>query len=138
MKAVIITTEGEKSVVEFDNDSCYEMLKNAVGGLIECVPLRASGFEMWVNEEGKLMNLPQNGVGTALWNDNYGPSDVTVGNIVLTGGTDSKGNTLGLTDEQLEFVLNYDKSIVIQDLNIEDYISFEIHSGPDALANFGL
>jgi len=128
MKAVIITTEGTKTVVDFDNETCYGMLKDAVGGYIECVRLRKSGFEMWVNEEGKLQALPQNPTGTALWVDNYGETDVTVGNIVITGGTDDEGETLGLTDEQLEFVLNYDKSVIIEDLDLDAYTGFRVIS----------
>jgi len=126
MKAVKVSTEGVLEVVEFDNSTCYEMLKAGVGGWIECVRLPATGVEMWVNEEGKLDNLDQNPYGTALWADSYGPTDVTVGNIVITGGNDDEGNTLGLSDEKIDYLLAYEGRITIPDLNIEDYLGFTI------------
>lgn len=117
MKAVKVSTEGVMEVVEFDNSTCYSMLKDSVDGWVEWIPLPATGVEMWVNEEGKLSNLNQNPYGTALWADSYGPTDVTVGDIVITGGTDDEGNTLGLSDEKIEYLLAYEKRITIPGLN---------------------
>lgn len=113
MKAVIITTDGEKSVVEFTNETSYATLKGAVDGYIEVVHLPNIKADMWVNEEGKLLALPQNPTGTALWVDNYGPSDYTAGNIIITGLVDNEGETLGLSDEQVEYFLNYTKQVVV-------------------------
>jgi hypothetical protein len=128
MKAIKVSTDGVFEVVEFDNSNCYEMLKEGVGGWIECVRLPATGIEMWVNEEGKLNGLEQNSYGTALWSDSYGLTDVTVGNIVITGGTDDEGETLGLDDETIVYLLDYKKRIFIPNLDIEDYIGFTVTS----------
>lgn len=126
-KAVIINTDGVKELVEFDNDTSYKTISTAVGGLIECINLpRSHAIEMWVNEEGKLNGLEQNPIATALWIDNYGETDVTVGNVIITGGTDGAGYTLGLNDDQLAFVMGYDKSHRIENLNIDDYTGFTL------------
>jgi hypothetical protein len=67
--------------------------------------------DLWVNEEGKLDNLPQNPIGTSLWVDEYGYTDVIVGNIIITGGTDENGETLGLSLEQVAKFMNYDREL---------------------------
>jgi hypothetical protein len=61
---------------------------------------------LWLNEEGKIRGLPHNFFGQFLW-DNFLPvyqEDFIVGDIVITGGQDEEGNTLGLTEQQLEIL----------------------------------
>jgi hypothetical protein len=106
VKALVIKTTGEREVREFSNETSYTVLSGAVGGLIECVNLPALDVEMWVNEEGKLTGLDFNPYGTALWAICYGETDIIVGDIVLTGGTDEEGYTLGLPEHALEFFLS--------------------------------
>lgn len=110
-QAVIINTDGTKSVVEFEVGNSYNLIKNAVGGYIQVVPLHKANADLWVNEEGKLDNLPQNPIGTSLWVDEYGHTDVIVGNIIITGGTDEMGDTLGLTPEQVSKFMDYDRQL---------------------------
>jgi len=82
---------------------------------------------MWVNEEGKLSDDPiQNPTGTALWVDNYGETDVIIGDIIFTSGTDANGHTLGLSDEQLNSLLNYTKTAFVENLEITDFTGFTI------------
>lgn len=100
MKALVIPVEGEMQEVNFDKKSSYEVLRRAVGGYIECVALSGT-MDMWVNEEGKLMSLPVNSTATFLWTLVYGPTDVIVGDVIITGGVDDEGNTLGLSDAQI-------------------------------------
>lgn len=113
MKAVRINTDGTKTIVEFTNETCYTVLSEAVGGLIECVTLRdkAGVPDMWLNENGKFSGLDQNPTATALWVDMYDLTDVIMGDVVITGGADEEGYTLGLSDEQVEFFMNYDRQI---------------------------
>jgi len=110
-KAVTIFTSGEKRIVEFDDESCYTKLSDAVGGYIECVHLPSQNIDMWVNEEGKLGGHVENPLATALWNDEYGQTDFIMGNAIFTSGTDEEGNTLGLNDAQVEYLMAYDRKI---------------------------
>ena len=127
MKALKVSTNNTREVVEFTNETSYQTISDAVNGWIECIPLPSLGVDMWINEEGKLSNeLVQNPTATALWYDNYGPTDVTIGNVIFTGGTDGEGETLGLTDAQLEALLAYDKGVFIADLDINKYLGFTI------------
>ena len=106
-KAVIIRTDETREVVEFTNKTSYDVISTAVGGRIECVNIFDKTADLWLNEEGKIEGLPQNPIGTSIWADNYGLTDVIVGDIIITGGTDEEGETLGLTDSQVEFYLNF-------------------------------
>jgi Domain of unknown function (DUF3846) len=124
MKAVKITTTGEKSVVEFHNDTCYQVLSDAVGGMIECVSLhdKPNQPDMWLNDNGKAMGFNQNPTATALWVDMYDMSDVIMGDVIITGGADDEGYTLGLSDEQVDYFLKYDSQI--WNTNAPGFVSF--------------
>lgn len=102
MKALIIRTTGEVETVEFTEDTALVTLQEGVGGWVQAVDLSES-LTLWVNEEGKLVDLPHNLFGQALWNERFSYyTDYIVGDIVLTGGTGAEGETLGLLDEQVE------------------------------------
>jgi hypothetical protein len=61
------TTAEEFKIIEDNKDE--PDLKSAqefVGGMVECITF-PNGDVLIVNEEGKLMNLPLNVEGTALW-----------------------------------------------------------------------
>jgi hypothetical protein len=110
-QAVIIKTDGTKSVVEFEVGDSYALISQAVGGWIEVVGLIKRQADLWVNEEGKIDGLPQNPIATSLFMEEYGQTDVIVGNVIITGGTDENGDTLGLTPEQVDNFINYDREI---------------------------
>ena len=113
-KAVIITTQGEKSIVEFEKGNSYNLLRDTVGGLIQCVTLPhiLGCVDMWLNEEGKVIGLPQNPIATALWDDLYPDTDFMVGDIILTQ-SDDEGDTIGLTDEQVQFFMSYTRNLTL-------------------------
>lgn len=104
-KFAVIKIDGvvELHDVSTDAEEESKFLSDAVGGWFQCVPLRAEmdGFYLWCNEEGKLDGLALNPVATGLWVMSYGPSDIICGDIVITGGVDEEGETLGLSDAQI-------------------------------------
>ena len=106
MKAYIIRTDLTSEIVEFEKGESYALLSGAVGGYIECVNLRHD-IDMWVNEEGKVLDLVLNPVGTRIWTTFYGPTDTIVGNVIFTGGVDENGETLGLSDVALQNLQTY-------------------------------
>jgi len=102
MKALVVRTSGEIDTVEFAGDAALSVLQEGVGGWVQAVELDGD-LTLWVNEEGKLADLPHNPFAQALWNERYGYyTDYIVGDIVLTGGVGAEGETLGLSDEQVE------------------------------------
>lgn len=100
-KALQVTTENEFRVLDL-GESTLKTLQEGVGGYIQPVDY-GNELTMWVNEEGKLTGLPLNPTGTLWWASIF-PNhlDYIMGDVVFTGGTDDEGDTIGLTDEQIE------------------------------------
>ena len=74
---IIIAPEGITSNTVQSKAPEYEQIKNTVGGLIQQVPhLTKLGShkhgQMYVNEEGRLNNLPFNPEATRIWLNNLG------------------------------------------------------------------
>lgn len=101
--ALQVTTTGEVTELDLSSDS-LQTLQTAVGGWVQAIDL-ASDLSMWCNEEGKLTGLPHNPYAQFMWDEVFGAhTDYLVGDIVLTGGTDSEGETIGLTQEQVDII----------------------------------
>ena len=101
--ALQVTTTGEVTELDLASDSLNK-LQTAVGGWVQAIDL-ASDLSMWCNEEGKLTGLPHNPYAQYMWDKVFGAhTDYLVGDIVLTGGTDSEGETIGLTQEQVDMM----------------------------------
>ena len=109
-KAVIISTEGHKSVVEFEFGKSYQLLSDAVGGMIECVGLKDA--DLWCNENGIAEGLDLNMIASAIYSDAFGAGNPILGNVIITGSVDAEGETLGLTDEQVAYWLEYNKKVI--------------------------
>jgi hypothetical protein len=112
-KAVIIKIDGTKSIVEFTNETCYKVLSKAVGGYVESIQLKDE-TTLWVNETGKLDLLKQNSIATAIFANNYGLLDYVVGDAIFTGGTDNEGEIIGLTDEEVLALLDFNDRIILE------------------------
>lgn len=97
----ILRTNNKIEICSVDPEKEYDFLSGAVGGYIEAVHISDS-LVMWVNEEGKLENLPVNYLGTGLWEARFGRTDVIVGDVVLTGGVDEEGYSKSLSAGHLE------------------------------------
>lgn len=101
--ALQVKTTGEVTELDLTSDS-LQTLQTAVGGWVQTIDL-ASDLSMWCNEEGKLNSLPHNPYAQFMWDKVFGAhTDYLVGDIVLTGGTDSEGETIGLTQEQVDII----------------------------------
>ena len=107
MKGIVITTDNHASVMDF-SEPLYQTVGGAVGGYIEIV--KPCGLKhplvMIVNEEGKLIDLPVNIYGSAL----YGTSrhgEPIVGDIVIMqeGFVDGEPDIIGLPDVAIDALL---------------------------------
>ena len=98
--AVAVTTDGLFSVVDIAGNE-LKTLQELVGGWVQAVDLK-SNLTIWCNEEGKMIGLPVNGFATEMWDSVFGATDVIVGNVVFTGGADDEGETIGLSQNQIE------------------------------------
>lgn len=110
MKPKVMRIRAKVGLMEFeevdanaDGHIALDVVREAVGGLIERVSIDrpgCEGLDLWLNEEGKLKSLPINMLATWLseiWR--YG--DFIVGDILVCG-FDGEGNSVGLTEEQIQ------------------------------------
>ena len=77
---LLIKTDGAESTKE---TMTLEEMQAWVGGYVQMVPL-PDGRELWCNEEGKIDGLPVNAKATAIWEKNYGPTDIIMGNAIIS------------------------------------------------------
>jgi hypothetical protein len=100
-KALVIGFDESLEVIDLDApEGSLEVIKNVVDGWVEPVYLLPNET-MWVNEEGKLDGLPPNSIATSIFQVVFGKVDIIMGNAVITGGSDDKGETLGMTEERI-------------------------------------
>lgn len=95
-KYLLVPVGGPLEELEVPEGKSYDTLSTAIGGIIECISLDAH-LDLWVHEEGKIEQLPHNPRAQYIWNLVFGAgTDYIVGPMVLTGGVDDEGETLGL------------------------------------------
>ncbi len=104
MKALLIKSTGE---VSFVKNMEYQDLNNYVGGFLELIYFPFNGSNKiigYVNEEGKLKQLPVNEKATKLWWSSYGGKngDFLVGDVIITGNNGE--DSIPLTTEQKFFL----------------------------------
>lgn len=92
--AIILPPEGV--ITELDHKPGDRELNEAVGGYFETVEL-SSGQIGWINEEGKILGLPNNPRATALSRLYVG--DNIVGPMVITGPSDGRGEITRIDSE---------------------------------------
>jgi hypothetical protein len=115
-RALRINTDFTTEVLDLSSNE-YEQLSGAVGGLIQAVDLKPD-LTVWMNEEGKLMDLPVNIIGTHMWERSFGQTDILVGDIVFTGNTDDEGETTDLSHAWLvqleEFAARLRRTVLVE------------------------
>lgn len=99
---IVVKSDGITTCTPFDPEHSLKQLQSGVGGYIELVTMRGSmsRFDGFCNDEGKLQGLPVNGVISSL----YG-RDLVCGDVVICNH-DAYGETIGLTDEEADEVID--------------------------------
>jgi hypothetical protein len=102
-KVIHISTNNTVEVREVDSIE-YDTLYEAVNGLVELVSINKD-IDMWLNEEGKVNGLEPNIIASLIWNKVFPNFDVVMGDVIITGGADDEGNTVGLSDQSIQDVM---------------------------------
>jgi hypothetical protein len=92
--ALRINIDFTTEILDLEDDS-LKKLQGAVGGWVQAVDLQ-DNLTLWCNEEGKLIGLTPNVIGTHMFEKSFGMTDVIMGDVVFTGGTDDEGENLAL------------------------------------------
>jgi hypothetical protein len=102
---VAVLTPGSPEFVWRNLTANLKTLQTLVGGRIERVPVPETEEEasIYINEEGKLDNLPV----SAIWWFENKPYDLLRGTIVICGSDDSDGSDADLTPELLAKIRQY-------------------------------
>ena len=100
---VVIKADGTLERLDLsESEQELKSLQNAVGGYVQVIELE-DDFTMWVNEEGKLLNLPVNEIATVIWEVRFGiGTDIICGDVVFTGGMDEDGETLTISEANIQ------------------------------------
>lgn len=96
MKVVKILPGEEPEAVEITGT--LESMQAVVGGFVEHVSLTQT-LDIWVNEEGLLLQLPYNRTLATPF------GEIPLFGTILVTSHDEQGETIGLTDGQVNFVL---------------------------------
>ena len=97
IKALLINTDGSTEAITLPRDDSLrlEALQQAVGGLIEALPIYRNGTcvaDGIGNDEAKLVNLERNELATAVMGPNgLFPGDYIAGPMVVMGPVDADG-----------------------------------------------
>lgn len=105
-RAVTIDVDGSAEAVQWDvSAGTLQPLQEAVDGFVDVVTLHPS-VTMWVNDEGLVRNMPMNIVATSIARGFGLMHQPYFGRAVFTGGASDEGDTLALSEEQSEALLN--------------------------------
>jgi hypothetical protein len=108
MPKYIVIRPGQKPTVE--TLSGLKELQAAVGGYIEHLTAIGGGLEMYVNEDGKSLNLPVNGYANYLFHVKYpiglSPLDMIVGTVLLYGGNTGGGKDRDISQKYVREIVN--------------------------------
>lgn len=88
---LVIKADGTTQTVEFapKDEVAYTTIHKIVGGYVEYHNLPHLGLTMWMNEDGKLLDLPYNHLATVLWREGFGPEDHIRGDVLISADTGS-------------------------------------------------
>lgn len=94
-RSIVINPNGILEVLDLTLDPDEELarLHTAVGGYVQAVNPNPQ-TTLWLNEDGKMMELPINRAAIALWEALQPGGATTVrGAVVVTGGADANGDS---------------------------------------------
>ena len=111
MKGVKVQTNGTISMIDVRQNGkpLYDLMHEVVGGFYENVnPIRLrKGYVMVVNEEGFLLGLDRNPIGSYLYGtDKHGSPIVGDALILKYGFYEDEPDVVGMTDEEAVDIMN--------------------------------
>lgn len=98
IRVVKIEVGSQPTITEIEQS--LEASQQVVGGHLACIRI-GTNIDMWINEEGLINGLERNIVLASKGQ----PYDVIHGNVFFTSH-DSTGDTIALTDEQIDELKN--------------------------------
>jgi hypothetical protein len=100
--AVVVHPNGQTDLIHLEDG--YKAIQEIVGGTFDVVTSETGKTSFWIHDEGKLIGLTPNFKATkVLWklNSAFEGRDYLAGTVLITGGANDEGETLGIGDEGL-------------------------------------
>lgn len=91
-------------------DNTLKAMQEAVGGLIDFVPLDGFAYAL-INDEGKLLNLTPN---RAIVSEDGKLLDYFAGTFYITGPSDEEGENTSLTEEQANYYIDMFDTLILK------------------------
>lgn len=122
MKAILVQTNGKVDLI--DKDWTYHEIVEAVGGTIDAVSFGENDYFAFINDEGKLLGLPENEIATSVWYESGARvmlGDYLAGNVLFFGETDENGDNTDVPSDLWIRIVNTQESFgYTQDDDDED------------------
>lgn len=118
--------------VQFDDLQDYQ---TAVGGPIEAIDLQDLGVTMFINEVGRLENLPYNARAMFLWwwfVPAVRQKEPLLGDVVIVGLPDSEGNSQDVPEDARRLILS-ERELELVVIFSDEMRSVELESYWEAL-----
>lgn len=96
----IVVKEVGKELKFEETEITLEKMQKLVGGYIECFRL-PNNIDMWLNEEGILEQLKLN---VLILNKETGQEEHHILGNIFFASHDDEGNTIGLTNKQIDWI----------------------------------
>lgn len=106
MKVFIARTDGSRETIEISQGDLLNKAQEVTGNIVDIVNVQSrhlGWLSVFVNDEGLLIDLEVNAFASALTADGDYPQTL-VGDVLIAGGVDDEGNTLGLSDFQADIL----------------------------------
>lgn len=119
MKALLVKTDNTVEMINSEWD--YSDINHAVGGWIEAIYFGDKPYFAYINEEGKIKELPENNIVTNLWYDSGQRillGDYIAGDAIFFGLVDSDGNNTDIPQDLLRDIVQYDCKIINSPIEI--------------------
>lgn len=94
--ALVVRTDNTTERIEVPEAEISNAIKSAIGGWFDHVTIQPH-LDFWVDDESLLKGLPLNRVATRFY-EMLGASSPIAGDVVFTGGTNARGETLSLDE----------------------------------------
>lgn len=102
MPKVLVIPVDVTEPVRIETLTNWEAYQDLVGGWIESAPVDRDDLSLFINEEGKVMNLPRNSRADDFWRDLLPtgriPGDYIAGTAVVVGFDPTTGDDVDVPD----------------------------------------
>ncbi|GAA3015412.1 DUF3846 domain-containing protein [Streptomyces fulvorobeus] len=99
--ALIIRIDGSFQVIDWPTEGHLPILYKGIGCThVDAVDI-SPRLTMWIDDSGLIDGAPVNRAATILYAIHREPHQHYYGDVVITGGVDRHGETLGLTSEEI-------------------------------------